>query len=189
MNTFAYTYIGTGSPFVTMNLVIWGAYIGIVLACIISVIERNANHDIVEALFESGADSPENAVTLEKLGLKSKNYLRRLRRDKRIRRYVSLADADSFVKAADKTSASYKLARAVSQDRDDAEKLTPAARFYISEENRIGAEVHFVEKRKSGWLSVVTCAVLLAVVMALMTYAMPRLMGMLDSLIKAAAGK
>lgn len=183
----AYTYINISNPLLSLTVILWGVYVGIVLACIISVVERNTSNALVKSLLMKGADSPENALTIGELGLKDTGkYLSRLKKYSRLRRTVLLADEEKFTPKKDATKFSYKLAKFFSYDSGDKEKLTPEARFYIPEENRITAEVRYAEKR-SGAMTVIVCAVLMAAAMVFMTYALPKLLEMLDTLIGAIA--
>ena len=181
----AYTFINISNPILTLNVIIWSIYVGLVIACAAAVRSRNLSSDIVSSLLDSGADSPENALTLAEAGLKSgrvKAALRALKDGKVLARYVKCANSEDFRTPTDKNSASAKLERAFSVRRDFKEHLGENAKFYIPEDCRITAEVRF-RKKKSSARSVIFCAVLLAAVMVFISFAIPKLTEMLDDAI------
>ena len=61
---------------ITVQRILWLLLTGVVVACIIALIMRRALGSFVRKLLESGADTPENAVSLSDLGVKETGYLR-----------------------------------------------------------------------------------------------------------------
>ena len=61
---------------ITVQRILWLLLTGVVVACIIALIMRRALGSFVRKLLESGADAPENAVSLSDLGVKETGYLR-----------------------------------------------------------------------------------------------------------------
>lgn len=182
----ALTYINISYPILTVNVIIWSLYIGLVIACAAAVRSRGISSGIVSGLLDGGADSPESAMTLAEAGIapgRTNAALRALKSGKMLARYVRCANADEFRVPVDKKSAAAKLAGALSVRREYKEKLTADARFYIPEDARITAELRFKTK-KNGIGSVIFCAVLLAAVMAFISFAIPKLTDMLDDAIK-----
>lgn len=177
MNTL--TNIGISIPLVTLNIIIWGIYAGLVIACIMAVRARNIRSDVVSSLLDGGAVSEADALTLGDAGLKPRKIkaaLRALRSGTVLSRYVHCANKDAFVTAL--TGKAAKAAKFFSLSREK-EKLTPDARFFIPEDARVTAEVRFKTKKANIW-AVVIFAAALAVVMAFISEAIPKLISMLD---------
>ena len=57
-------------PLLSLNIVIWGIYIGIVAAMIASAVTKRITGRTVRALIDAGAFSPESAAGASALGLK-----------------------------------------------------------------------------------------------------------------------
>ena len=177
MNTL--TNITISMPVITLNIIIWGIYAGLVIACAAAVRKRNLASAIVSRLLDAGADSPDTAVTLAEAGIgrgRIKSALRSLKSGTVLSRYVICADRDRFTSPL--TGARAKLAKLFSLPTE-TEKLTPDARFFIPEENRITAEVRF-KKKPTKWWVVLIFAAALAAVMVFISKAIPQLLSMLD---------
>ncbi|MBO4366413.1 MAG: hypothetical protein J5843_02015 [Clostridia bacterium] len=61
---------------INVQRILWMLLTGVVIACIVALIMRRALGSFVRKLLDSGANGPDNAVTLSELGVRETGYLR-----------------------------------------------------------------------------------------------------------------
>jgi hypothetical protein len=75
-------------PLLSLEVIIWGMYGGILLACLISVYCKRYEGEIVRRLLEKEAKDADSALTLDELGLKNTALRRHALRGAVIRKYI-----------------------------------------------------------------------------------------------------
>ncbi len=147
----------------TLPLIIWGICGGLAIGAFFSLLNRTAAHSVISSLREKGAEDRETAVTLAEAGVKARFPVGRMLREGGVlRRYVKMANEEECGK----------------------KDLLDAGRFYLPEENRIGAEVRFTAE-KSPIRSFILTVLLLAAVGVAATFVVPELLIMLDNLLSS----
>lgn len=177
----------SGTNTITLTVVLWAMYLGLLLASAASLYNKAYVGDVVRALVKRECHSADAALTLEELGIKPTALRRRsLRASSTLRKYVKIANEDEGVKTISRNSFSRTLRRFLSMDASDEVvcDLT-AARFYMPEDKKDVAEIRYGKhvKRSSGIIAfAVTAALGLALVLALM-YFIPEILELLDDLV------
>lgn len=168
----------------SLPLIIWGLYIGIMLGVLGSIIVRMYSNKIISALTKHGACDESSARTLAELGLKKQFFiLKMLRDDSALRRSVTVTGEGAYKAKASGKLADFWYGKFL---RDDApEKLDfDAAKFYLPEEKRVGAELRF-QLEGHPIRSFIIAAVGLFAVAVFANFAVPELLQMLDNFISS----
>ena len=132
----------SGSSF---QIIIWGIYIGILFGTLGSILFRVYTSKIIKALVKNSALDENSAKTVSELGLTKKLFIRRyLKDDSAVRRYVLVTgESHKTVKTnALKTFWYEKFLKTEMPKVMDFEN----AKFYLPEENKIGAELRFIDE-------------------------------------------
>lgn len=147
----------------SLEVLLWSIYIGITLGVLLSILYRVYTGSFVRAIVEAGALDEEHAVSLSELSFRGKWYVKRLLRpEDTLGRIFMRIGGDAA-------------------DRKHPQKIDfGAARFYLPEERRIGAETRFVVE-KSPVRTFIIAAVLLFAVFFAATVFLPELLQMLDN--------
>jgi len=141
----------------TIQVIAVAVFIGATLASIGVYFNKIVIGKAVRAIVAAGADSPESAKTLEDLGLSRSFFVRNALKSRSVlRKYVYEAD-DRIIALPD--GSSYF-------ERDGAIDLT-SARFYISEENRVRAEVRYAGKGSDLFVLILSIVVYFGVAWAI----------------------
>lgn len=175
------------SPTITLTLVLWAMYAGLVIACAMSVYNKNYPGAVVRALIKKECLSPEGAMTLGELGIKPSALRRRTMRDKAtIRKYVAVANPEACRRSTPRSGAALAVRRFLSMDTSDVVTYDfDTARFYIPEDKKHVADVRYGTSSKlvPGIITVVAAAVLgAALVLALMHF-IPEILEMVDDVV------
>lgn len=156
----------------TLRNVILAFCIGILLASLYMLYQKLVPGNIVRAILQAKAHTPESAKTLTELGLdKNPLYRFELRRNAVLKKTV--------LRAAEQAS---KESESESEGKD-AENTAEEERFYIPEEDKYRAEVRF-DKEGNGVMGLVVTAVLTVVLAILLIKLTPAVLGMIDNLLK-----
>ena len=181
----AYQNIEFRNPFMTLAIVIWGLYIGFVIAGGMSVYHKCYMGEVVRALVKKGAKDENSAVLLSDMGIRM-GYLRRnnVLSGGVLSKYVIVANPDE---SRIETKPMSKFAAAVSKffggTGERKVKYSPkTAKIYLLEEKRVQAEVRYNKKGTNLWLFIVSAVIFLALAIGL-TFAIPYLLGLLDEVI------
>ena len=181
-----YTNLGTeSSPFITVGTVIFGLYIGALIACAVMFYNRQIVGSAVRRMLEKKVHTREGAITLSELGYKKNFLIRSFFRDSNsLRRVVKCVEEEDFYAEQNKNRIEYD------KKREAGEKL-PRFReeiyrvdiendhFYIPEELEIAAITKF-RKKGSTWVSMIVSIVLLTVAFFLILLFMPWFLTQLD---------
>ena len=164
-----YENLGTqGSPIVTVGVVVFGIYIGAVIACAVMFYNRQVVGSAVRRMLSEEIHSRENAKTLFELGYKKNFFIRGLFRDSiSLRKVVKCVEEEDFYAEQEATRAEYE------QEREKNKKLprfrertyrvdVATDKFYIPEEQKFTAEVKF-QKKGSTWVSMLVGIIILTV--------------------------
>ena len=145
--------------FDSLDVMVWGMYIGIMLGVIFSTVDKVFCRKMINALLARGAQTPETALPLSALDVKGKWYLRWALRDgKPLRKMLAIAEgADSSAKAGE-------------------------VPFYLPEEKRFGAENRFDPGHRP-FMNLILIAVLLLFTVFFVLFIVPELLTMLDNLV------
>lgn len=164
-----YENLGTeSSPLVTVGVVIFGIYIGAVIACAVMFYNRQVVGSAVRRMLGEEIHSREGAKTLLELGYKKNFFVRSLFRDSTsLRKVVKCVEEENFYAEQEKARAEYE------QEREKNKKLprfrektyrvdVSTDRFYIPEEQKFTAEVKF-QKKGSTWVSMLIGIIILTI--------------------------
>ena len=168
-------YFGFGNgidPSVAM--IVWGMYIGCMIGCCVYVYQKRIVGRFVRMLLRSGANTVDNAKTLEELHYGKKRGIRRHLRGK-----TPLSELVYEVGDAE--------ARNITEDsiplpviRDKVDYTT--ARFFIPAQRKIRAEIRY-EGKGNGTGGFIFAAVALFVLAAVLVEVIPPFLDILDGLI------
>ena len=181
-----YTNLGTeSSPLITVGTVVFGIYIGAMIACIVMFYNRQIVGSAVRRLLDEKIYSREKAVSLAELGYTKNFWIRSLFRDSNsLRRVVKCVEEEDFYAEQNKALLEYEKKREAGEKlprfheeiyRVDIDK----DHFYIPEELELTATTKF-RKKGSTWLSMVISVVLLTVVFIALLFFLPWFLGQLD---------
>ena len=181
-----YTNLGTeASPLITVGAVVFGLYIGIMIACVVMVYNRQVVGGAVRRMLEKKIHSKEDAVTLSELGYKKNFIMRSMFRDSNsLRRVVKCVEEEAFYAEQNKARTEYD------KKREAGEKL-PRFReeiyrvdiendhFYIPQDLELTATTKF-RKKGSTWVSMVISIIVLTVAFFVLLLFLPWFLGQLD---------
>lgn len=164
----------------TLLIIVWGLYAGIVIGIFLALICRVWSGRIVAKLQENGADCPEKAKSLSELGIDKPAARRMLKAESSLRRYVLCVKKEE----EEQTQVNGFVRRWHKFTGTDVPEKTDfsSAKFYIPEDNRIGAELRY-PKEKAPVRSFILAAVVLAAVAFFAIYAVPELLTMVDNFV------
>ena len=181
-----YTNLGTeASPLITVGAVVFGVYIGIMIACVVMVYNRQVVGGAVRRMLEKKIHSKEDAVTLSELGYKKNFIMRSMFRDSNsLRRVVKCVEEEAFYTEQNKARSEYDKKR-------EAGKKLPRFReeiyrvdiendhFYIPQDLELTATTKF-RKKGSTWVSMVISIIVLTVAFFALLLFLPWFLGQLD---------
>ena len=190
-----YTNLGSETnPLVTVGSVVFGIYIGTLIACIVMFYNRQVVGSAVRRMLESKIHKREDAVTLSELGYKKNFLIRSMFRDSHsLRRVVKCVEEEDFYAEQSEAKAEYD------KKRESGEKL-PKFReeiyiadvdndhFYIPDELEITAVTKF-RKKGSTWISMIISVVILTVAFFAILLFLPWFLGEVDIAFGTIAGK
>jgi len=164
----------------SIYLVILGVCAGLIIGLIYSYSTRIAAHRLTKALISGGHNTPETAVTLSQLGVKSKFKLRRMLKSGRvIRRVVLCANVAEMQDPTPTRLKKFWFTKFLGQELPQKTDFK-VAQFYIPEENRISAEVRYSREGMSPAALVITVVVIIAVAIGAMLV-VPELLTMTEN--------
>ena len=182
-----YTNLGTeSSPLITVGTIVFGIYIGSLIACIVMFYNRQIVGGAVRRMLEMKIDGKEKALTLCELGYKKNFFVRTLFRDSSsLHRVVKCVEEEEFYAEQNAARIEYE------KKREEGEKL-PKFRdeiyridvdndhFYIPEELEIAAATKF-RKKGSTWVSMLISVVLLTIAFIALLLFLPWFLGEVDN--------
>ncbi len=171
----------------SLTVIIWGLYVGMLIGGILSVYNKRYLGSVVRALLRDECLSPEHAKTLEEVGLSSKWGLRRALQDgKVLRKCIAVANVEECRIPANPQKKWISSLRCFFTGSPEAKpKLNmDRAQLYVLEEKKYHAQVRYEKKGTSPIFILVGGIVLLAVAI-LATIFIPDLLTMTDNMISA----
>ena len=152
-------FLDTSTSEITFEIIVWGLFIGIIIAGAMSVYYKRYLGALVRAIKKQEAFSPETAATLEELGLEKKRLIKRA-----ILR--STAFKSIVYEKNDEVTIEGESAVPVYHDQLDFS----SARFYIPYELRYRADIKFEKKGTNIALVIIGGIIFLAIAILLTTF-------------------
>lgn len=169
---------------ISLTLIIWGLYAGILIGGIASVYNKWYLGAVVRALLTAACLSPENGRTLSELGRPAWGMQRALRDGTVLRKCVSIANPEECLlpqKPEKKWIANLRRFFTGSALPKPKLDLT-TARLYVPEEKKYHAEVRY-DKRGNAPVWILIGGLILLVIAVLATFFIPELLQMIDNAI------
>lgn len=165
-----------------LEFIVWPIFLGICIGAFITVFVRVKLGEVVRAIIEKGAISPETALTLEELGLSKRFFIRSaLRGRSALRRVVEATDGTVAV-AENGEPVGLRILGI-----NEAPNLD-SCRFFITDANRERAESIY-DNTNSTLLSAIITVLVAFVVAALSMIIIPNLMQMLENMLENIGSK
>ena len=165
-----------------LEFIVWPIFLGICIGAFITVFVRVKLGEVVRAIIEKGAISPETALTLEELGLSKRFFIRSaLRGRSALRRVVEATDGTVAVAENGEPTGLRILGINEAPNLD-------SCRFFITDANRERAESIY-DNTNSTLLSAIITVLVAFVVAALSMIIIPNLMQMLENMLENIGSK
>ena len=181
-----YENLGTdSSPLMTVGTVVFGLFIGSVIACIAVFYNRQVVGSSVRKMLDGKIHDREHAVRLSDLGYKKNFFIRSLFRDSNsLRKVVKCVEEEDFYAEQEKARLEYE------EKRNSGEKLprfrteiyrvdVDNDRFYIPEELEITAVTKF-KKKGSSWVAMLIGIIALTIIFFALLLFLPWFLGQID---------
>ena len=137
---------------INVNVIIFGIYIGVLLAAGYSIYTKNVLGKIVRKVLDSGAIDGENAKSLHELGYGNNWFIKFALRGYTLNRVLKSIEREEFIAETNKARAEYEEKR--SALKKEGRRLPPFAepkftkkpdecRYFIAEKDRYTAEMRF----------------------------------------------
>lgn len=160
-----------------LEFIVWPIFLGICVGAFITVFVRVKLGEVVRAIIEKGAVSPETALTLDELGMSKKFFVRSaLRGRSALRRVVEATDGTAV---SDENGESVGLRVLEINEEPNLDEC----RFFITDANRERAESIY-DNTNSTLLSAVVTVLVAFVVAAVSMVIIPNLMQMLENMLE-----
>lgn len=180
----AYENFQIYNPFVSVKLIVWAIFAGIVAASLMAIYNKRVIGGFVKTLLSGGCISPENAKTIVDLGYGTDWAIKNaLRTDNVLRRFVVRIDD-----AGDNTEVNDDNPEAAPADKQRGKKRAHetidflTAKFYIPEELKYKAEVRYAG-RGTDLYTLGICIVICAAAALLAIYAIPEIIQLIDNFV------
>ncbi len=181
-----YEHIDLGtSSLISMQTIIFGIAIGIVIAAGVACYDKNRLGAFVRKIVKSQCLWPEKAMTLEELGFERNSGVRHsLRSRNHLGRIVHCVEKEKYEAEVEAARAAY-----AEKHGDDKDFFMPAYRinfetdhFYIPDEEHYRAEIRY-ENKGSGWRAFVMVVILAIVGASVMCILLPDMLQLVDNMI------
>ncbi len=165
----------------SLEVLLWSIYAGVVLGVLASLLYRVYTSSFVGAIISAGALDENHAVTLDSLDFRGKWYIKRqIKSGSSLSRLLVCTNEETFRPKKCSTLGRFWHEKFLGSEIPTVIPFE-TAKFYLPEERRITAELRFTEE-KTPVRTFLLSAVILAVVIAAATVALPELLQMLDNL-------
>lgn len=187
MNTVsAYENIAFAGSSITLTVIIWGVYAGLVCGCIAAAYSKDFLGRAVRTLLRRQCNTPESALTVEKLGVKASFGFRHAMREGGVlSKYIAVANPDECRYEKERSGLSRTMLKFFT---GSAENKTVTdykkAKLYIPEDKKFAADVRY-EKKGPSLPVIALCIVLGAAVAVGLSFAVPKILELLDQAITA----
>lgn len=182
-----YDYVNVSYPFESLEIVVWGLFIGFVIASLMAVYNKGLIGGFIKALLSNECTSEESAKTISELGYGTDYFVKNaLRTNTVMRRFVVRVDYvlprfESEAAGTDEPAAEKQPK--VERTRGGHEIIDfETARFYIPEELKYRAEVRYA-RRGTNVVSLIVTIIILAVAAFGVLYLVPEMLQLLDNFI------
>lgn len=160
-----------------LEFIVWPIFLGICVGAFITVFVRVKLGEVVRAIIEKGAVSPETALTLDELGMSKKFFVRAaLRGRSALRRVVEATDGSTVTDENGEPAGLRVLEINEAPDLD-------RCRFFIADSDRERAESIY-DNTNSTLLSAIITVLVAFVVAAISMVIIPNLMQMLENMLE-----
>ncbi len=177
-----YTNFSFENSTISLTLIIWGLYAGILIGGIASIYNKWYLGGVVRALLAAECLSPEAGKTLSELGRPAWGMKRALRDGTALRKSVSIANpGECLLPSEHKRFGAIRRFFTGSAQPNPKLDLT-LARLYVPEEKKYHAEVRY-EKKGSAPIWLLIGGIILLVIAVLATFFIPELLQMIDNAI------
>ena len=165
-----------------LEFIVWPIFLGICIGAFITVFVRVKLGEVVRAILEKGAISPETALTLEELGVAKRFFVRSaLRGRSALRRVVDSTDGAEVM---DENGEKIGLRVLGLNEAPDLNRC----RFFITDANRERAESIY-DNTNSTLVSAFITVLVAFVVAAVSMVIIPNLMQMLENMLENIGSK
>ena len=165
----------------SLALIVGGICGGLLIGVLISLISRVNSYRIIAALKSGGAVDEGSAKTLAELGLSRKRILKRmLTGGSPVKKLIGVTGDGAYAAKRGKI-ASFWYGKFLKMDMPTKISFE-RAKFYLTEENRISAELRFKRERHPV-MSFIFAFIVLAGAAGFAVYVIPELLQMLDNFI------
>ncbi len=175
-----------GGTMINIRNIILGLFIGVIIASVIMIIDKRVLGSFVRSLIKEECLSPDSAKTLADLGFAAKYTIRNgVRRSTALRSVVRCREEEEFNSALEAQRAEYEERRKTETElppfKEAVYRPNPDTdHFYIPEEKKYSADMRF-EKKGTSWLTLVFIIIALIFIFAILLFAIPELLKLLDS--------
>lgn len=165
----------------SLALIVGGICGGLLIGVLVSLISRVNSYRIIAALKSAGATDEGSAKTLAELGLSRKHILKRmLSGESPVKKLLGVAGDGAYAAKRGKI-ASFWYGKFLKMEVPPKISFD-YARFYLTEENRISAELRFKRERHPV-MSFIFAFIVLVGAAVFAVYVIPELLQMLDNFI------
>ena len=174
------------SPLMTVGTVVFGLFIGAVIACISVFYNRKVVGSAVRKLLDAKIHDREHAVRLSDLGYKKNFFIRSLFRDSNsLRKVVKCVEEEDFYAEQEQSRLEYEEKRRSGEKlprfREEIYRVdVDNDRFYIPEELEITAVTKF-KKKGSSWVAMIIAIIVLIVIFFALLLFLPWFLGQIDN--------
>lgn len=175
-----YNYLNLNNPTISLELLVWSIFIGIVLGALASLYNKRVLGGFVRALIKNGANSPVNAVTVGEAGFSGNIFVKfALKRGTSLRKVVYCSVEPDII-PKEKVN---PVIRFLSSSTEFRKKINvKEAKFYIPSDMMDRAELRYEKKGTDLFSFLLTVLVFLVVVYLSLKF-IPDIIGMVDSFI------
>ncbi len=183
--TSSYQTLDLYNPFVSLELIVWSVFIGIIIGALASLYNKRIIGSFVRTLLSANAKSPEEALSVHELGFdKNKFVLIALRNGSTLRKLVYCTENAA---KSGKYNIGDKIQKFFTGEYPPRKVDFSNAKFYIPEELSARAEIRYEKKGTDLFSFMMTILVFLAVVFISLKV-VPQILGMLDDVIAGFKG-
>ncbi len=181
---------GSGGSISVVGVIV-GLCVGITLACIGAVFNKQVLGRFVRRLLKENCLSPEDAKTLAELRYADKLWIRRaVKNDPSLRRVVRCREEERFYEEQRKLEEEHEAKR---KEDPSLPKFKPQIfridanehHFYIPEALKYTADVKF-EGKGSTWPAAVATVIIMGIIMLLILAVLPNILDLLNDLLASA---
>lgn len=174
MDTSALENISLDNSGISLPLMFFGLFLGVLVAAFSAIYNKRILGDALRNIIKSGANTPENAKTLNELGYGRNTFVRSaLKYGTAMRKYVRCVEDDE------------KMASAVPDKKGFLPTIKTdlsSAHFYVPEERRVAAEVRY-DKTGTTWFAFFGILVGGIIVLVLLIKVFPDIMTFVDNFV------